>query len=117
MSADLPRRHVTFAMSERKPAHASHAPGMHEDEDEDEQPLVQPASRKELAEERRDPSNDDGDLEKEKDLQYGKTQLPHWNKRCQGTRVIEQRMPRFWARRHKVKLYATLSASCLKSAT
>ena len=57
-----PERHVTFAMSERKPAYPGHAPDMHEDEDEDDKPLVQPASRKEPAEERRDPSIDDGDF-------------------------------------------------------
>ena len=57
-----PKRHVTFAMSERKTAHPAHAPDMHEDEDEDHRPLVRPASRKELAEERRDLDNDDEDL-------------------------------------------------------
>ena len=35
---------------------------MHEDEDEDDKPLVRPASRKEPAEERRDPVIDDEDL-------------------------------------------------------
>ena len=30
-----PKRHVTFAMSERRPAYPSHAPDMDEDEDED----------------------------------------------------------------------------------
>ena len=57
-----PKRHVTFAMSERKTAHPAHAPDMHEDEDEDHKPLVRPASRRELAEERRDLDNDDEDL-------------------------------------------------------
>ena len=72
-----PRRHVTFAMSERKPAYQAHALDTHEDEDErppaqrdhtvvsddgDDQPLVQPAPRKEPAEEKRDPATDDGDL-------------------------------------------------------
>ena len=37
--------------------------------------------------------------EGEKDLQYDKTQLPHWKRRLQETRVIEQRMPRFWAKK------------------
>ena len=41
-----PRRHVTFAMSERKPAHPAHAPDMHEDEDEDD-PTTCAASIKE----------------------------------------------------------------------
>ena len=40
----------------------SSAPDTHEDEDEDDQPFVQPAPRKELAEERRDPATDDEDL-------------------------------------------------------
>ena len=52
----------------------------------------------------------------EKVRQFDKTQ-PHWNKSCQGTRVSEQRMPRFWAERQKVKLSATLSKTCLSSAT
>ena len=42
------KRHVTFDMS----AYQAHAPDMHEDEDEDDKPLVRPASRKELAEKR-----------------------------------------------------------------
>ena len=50
--------------------------------------------------------------EEERDLQYGKTQLPHWNKRREETREIEQRMPRFVVKRQKVKLSATLSTSC-----
>ena len=72
-----PRRHVTFATSERKPAYPAHTQDMHEDEhdgplvqpdhvvvtdDGDDQPPVQPASRKEPTEERRDPATDDGDL-------------------------------------------------------
>ena len=72
----LPRRHVTFAMSERNPAYPAHAQDVHEDEDDrplaqwdhivvsgdgDDQPLVQPAPRKE-PEERRDPATGDGDL-------------------------------------------------------
>ena len=118
-----PRRHVTFAMSERKPAYPALTQDMHGDEDdgplapdlmvvyddEDDQPLVQPASRKKrrksmiqlLMTETVHPwfLQDHLQLhqcEEEKDRQYGKTQLPHWNKRIQGTRVSEQRMPRFW---------------------
>ena len=60
------KRYVTFAMSERRPAYPAHAPDMDEDEDEDEgedgKPHVRPASRKELAEEKRDPDTDDADL-------------------------------------------------------
>ena len=59
-----PKRHVTFAMLERKPAYPAHAPDMHEDEDEDDKPLVRPASRKEPAEERRDPATGDTSAKK-----------------------------------------------------
>ena len=38
--------------------------------------------------------------EEDKHRQYGKTQLPHWNKKCQGTRVSEQRI---LGRRQKVE--------------
>ena len=44
------------------PAHPAHAPDMHEDEDEDDKPLVRPASRKKLAEKRRDRATDDEDI-------------------------------------------------------
>ena len=57
-----PKRHVTFAMSEQRPAYPVHAPDMHEDEDEDDKPLVRPASRKEPANEKRDLDTDDEDL-------------------------------------------------------
>ena len=57
-----PKRHVTFAMSQQKPACPAHAPDMHEDEDDDDKPLVRPGSRKEPAEGRRDPATDDEDL-------------------------------------------------------
>ena len=53
---------MTFAMSERRPAYPARTHDMHEDEDEDDQPLVQPASRKEPVEERRDHPVDDEDL-------------------------------------------------------
>ena len=56
------KRHATFAMSERRPAYPAHAPDMHEDEDEDDKPLVRPASRKEAAKEKRDLDTDDEDL-------------------------------------------------------
>ena len=42
-----PKRHVIFAMSERKPAYPAH-------EDEDDKPLVRPTTRKEPLEEGRD---------------------------------------------------------------
>ena len=35
-----PKRHVTFAMAERKPAYPAHAPDMHQDEDKDDKLLV-----------------------------------------------------------------------------
>ena len=34
-----PKRHVTFAMSERRPAYPAHTPDMDEDNDEDDKPL------------------------------------------------------------------------------
>ena len=46
-----PKRRVTFAMSERKTAYPAHAPDMHEDEDEDDKPLVRPTTRRRPAEE------------------------------------------------------------------
>ena len=49
-------------MSERRPAHPARAPDMHEDEDEDDKPLVLPASRKEPAKEKRGFDTDDEDL-------------------------------------------------------
>ena len=111
-----PKRHVTFAMSERRPAYPAHAPDMDEDEDEDEgeddKPHVRPASRNELAEEKRDPDTDDADLltfecEKEEDHRYGRTQLLQWNTRFQKTRASEQKIPQFGAEKQKVKPYAT----------
>ena len=56
------KRHVTFAMSERKLAYPVHAPDMDENENEDDKPLVRPASRKELAKEKCDLDADDEDL-------------------------------------------------------
>ena len=57
-----PKTHVALAMSERNPANPAHTPDMHEDEDEDDKPLVRPASRKEPLEEGRDQAIDDEDL-------------------------------------------------------
>ena len=57
-----PKRHVTFAMSERRPAYPAHAPDMDQDQDEDDKALVRPASRKKSAQEKRDPDTDDEDL-------------------------------------------------------
>ena len=122
-----PKRHVTCAMSEGKPADPAHTQDMHGGEDDGPlrsriiwlslmikmtKSLVQPASRK---------STEEGvtqllttktlhpwflqelrqmyQCEEEKDVQYGKTQMPHWNKRCQETRVIIYRMPRFFGKK------------------
>ena len=121
-----PKRQVTFAMSERNPAYPAHAPDMHEDEDGRWQTTRAASIKEGTCWERRDPTTDDEDL-----LPLVPPRLPsaapvrkregnqllYWNKRCQGTRASEQRIPRFWAERQKVKPYATSSASCLKSAT
>ena len=48
-SSDRPgntKRHVPFAISEREQANPVHAPDMHEDEDEDDKPLVRPTTRR-----------------------------------------------------------------------
>ena len=100
-----PKRHVTFALSERRPAYPAHAPDMDEDEDEDDKPFVRPASRKEPAKEKSDLDTDDEDLlplvpprqrQCEKG-QSGRTQLLHRNTRYQKTPTSEQKIPRFWA--------------------
>ena len=46
-----PERHVTFAMSERRPVCPAHTPDMDEHNDEDDRPLVRLASRNEPAKE------------------------------------------------------------------
>ena len=56
------KRHVTFAMSERTPGYPAHASDTNEDDNKDDKPLVRPASRKELAEEKRDRDTDAEDL-------------------------------------------------------
>ena len=61
-----PKRHVTFVMSERRPAYPAYPPDMDEDEDEDDKPLVLPASRKEFAKEKRDLETDDEPLRRRK---------------------------------------------------
>ena len=117
-------------MTGRKPAYPAHAPDMREgeDEDEDHQPLVRPAlgKRKGVTHLLMTETLYRWFLQdyiqlhqcgKEKDLQRGKTQLPYWNKKCQGTCASEQRVPRICEKKQKVKLYATSSAICVKSAT
>ena len=76
-------------MSERKPAYPAHAPDIHEDEGEDDKPLVRPTTRKEPLEEGRDQTIDDEDLAP----LAGRIQLLCWNKKCQGTRASEKRRP------------------------
>ena len=74
-------------------------------EEEDDHPLVQPVERKEPVKEKCDPATDRRSLapaQRRKKLQYGKTQLPHWKKRCQGTRVTDLSMSRLWAEIHTV---------------
>ena len=56
------KRHVFFAKSERKPAYQAHVLDMHEDEDENEKPLVRLTSRKESVEEGRGQAIDDEDV-------------------------------------------------------
>ena len=138
-----PRRHVNFAMSERKTAYPAHAQDMYEDEDErpiaqrdhtvvsddgDGQPLVQSAPKKEPAKEMRDPATDDGDLAPLVPPRppsavpvRRRKRPPVWQDPIatleHEARVSEQRMPRFWAKTQKVKLSTTFSTSCLTSAT
>ena len=72
-----PKRHLTFAISERKPSCTAHTQPISEDEDdgplvqpyyavvsddEDNQPLVQPASRQKPTEKQRHTAVDDGGL-------------------------------------------------------
>ena len=129
-----PWRHVTFARSERKPAYPAHTQDMHDDEDDgplaqldhmvvsgdgDDQPLVQPASRKEPVKESVNLPYSAEFLrkyEEEKDLQSGETHLPH-RKTCQETRVSDQKRSRFWEEIQKVNLSVTSSTSCLTCAT
>ena len=101
-----PKRHVTFAMSERRPAYQAHAPDMHEDEDDDDKPLVRPASRKELAKEKRDLDTDDEDLlsvvpprpppaapVRKKGPPVWQDPAVHWNTRYRKSRASEQKRP------------------------
>ena len=76
-----------------------------EEEGEDDKPLVQPASalKRESSAIRRVPHHYEGEV----DRQSGKTELPHWNKKWQGTRASGQRMSRVWAKIQMVKLSKT----------
>ena len=79
-------------------------------EDEDDKPLLQPSSRTELIKENVNLQQTAVFLhsyEEGKDLQSGKTHLPHWNKMCQETRVGDQKESRYWAEIQTVKPFAT----------
>ena len=99
---------VTFAMSERRPRYPAHAPDMDEVKDEDDKPLVRPASIKEPAKDKSDalllsvPPRPPEDLlllprpppvarvQKRKGPQYGRIQQPDWNMKYPKTRASEQ---------------------------
>ena len=59
---DHPKGHVTLAMSEGRTVYPAHEPDMDEDGNEDDKPLVRPASRKKPAKVKRDLDTDDEDL-------------------------------------------------------
>ena len=122
-------------MSERRPAYPARARDMHEDEDEDDKPLVRPASRKEPLEEGRDQAIDDEDLaplvapRPSRPPQAAQRQKkkgpPVWQ---DPTATLEQEVPKelarasrvdvdFGAKREKVKPSETLSTNCLTSVT
>ena len=103
-----PERHVTFCLSERRPAYPAHAPDMDEDEDEDDthhlccqhqgrnlpkksvtQILRTKISYLWILQDRRQLHQ----CEEGKDLQYRGTQLLHWSMRHQKTRANEQKIP------------------------
>ena len=120
------KRHVTFAMSERKTAYPAHAPDIHEDEDEDDKPHVRPASRKELAEARRDPATDDEDLlplvhPRLPSTARKRKEPPLWQdptaslEQKEGARAREQRIPRFLGRKSRGEATSHLTAYPCKS--
>ena len=90
--------------------------------EEDDKILVRPASRKEPAKEREwltywwrrsltfgssKTATSCTSAKKERNPQYSKTQLLHWNMRHPKTRASEQKTPQVWAQKQKVKLHAT----------
>ena len=133
-----------FGLSQRKSACPARVQKLDDDEDDrplaqrdhsvvsydgDDQPLVQPAPRKEPAEERRDPASHDGDL-----APLVPPRPPPPARRRKGppvwqdpTATLEQAVSgdsseraedaSILGKRQKVKLSATLSTSWLKSAT
>ena len=123
-------------MSEQKPANAANAQDMYEYENErplaqrdhsvvsddgDDQPRLQPAPRKEPAEEMCDPATDDGDLallvpprpppaapvRRRKGPPVWQDPTATLQQEMSGTRVSDHRMPRFGAKKQNVKLSAT----------
>ena len=104
------QRHVTLPLTEQKSAYPGHTREV--DEDEDDQPLVQPTSIKKSQWKKSMNLLQDAEFlhkyEEEKDLQLGKTHLPRSNKMCQETRVSGQKKSRFCAASQTVKLFATL---------
>ena len=100
----------------------AHAPDMHEDEDEGDQPLVQPASRKERAEERRDLAVDGGDFvplvpprlppaapvrKRRRTSRMAGSNRFCATKGVKGLARANRGYLDFWAERQKVKPYAT----------
>ena len=132
-----PKRHVTSALSEQKLAYPADTRELDEDEvdkprvrpdriaiseKKDDKLLVQPTSRKEPVEEQRESAaarkiSCTVTKKRRTSIQSAEIHLPHWNKRCQESRVSDQRMPQIWAKRQKLKLSATLSTVCLPSVT
>ena len=99
-------------MSERRPAYPAHAPDMDEDKDEDDKPLVRPATRKEPAKEKSDLCTDDEDLlplvpprlppeapvrKKKKKNSTGGFSCYTGTSGTHGTRASEQKIPQFGA--------------------
>ena len=99
--------------------------------DGDDQPRVQPAPRKEPAEERRDPATDDGDLvplvpprppqaaqaTEEKGPPVWQDPTAILEQEVSRDSASEQRKPRFGEKRQKVKHSETLPTSSLTSVT
>ena len=107
-------------MSERKKAHPAHAPDMHEDEDEDDQPHVRPTTRKAPREEGRDQAIDEKDFAPlvpprnsrppQAEQRQKKKGPPVWQdptailetRGIKGLARAKQMIARFWAKREKV---------------
>ena len=124
-----PKKHLIFAMPERKPPYPAHALDMHEDEDEDDKPLVRATTTKEPLEEGRDQTIDDEDLAPlvppipPETEQRQKNRPPVWQDPgaytgttgVKGFARARSRNLKFRAKSQKVKHSETLSTSCLTS--